>query len=75
MKKAAVMLPVVRPRYSGTKPEQLARLMMLQRFANSCELSRMGLFCVIILPAIVAENWGPLDNCSYLDIHFGVVVS
>jgi hypothetical protein len=49
--------------------------MMLQRFANLCGPSRMVLFCAIILPVIVAENWGPLDNCSYLDIHIGMVVS
>jgi hypothetical protein len=74
MKKGAAMLPVDRPRFNGTTPEKTARLMMLQRFANSCELSRMALFCATISPAIVGGNWGPLDNCNNSYFLGGVVV-
>jgi hypothetical protein len=74
MKRAAVMLQVDRWRFNGTKPELLARLMMLQPFANLCGLSRMDLFCATISPAIVGGNWGPLDNCSRFNLNGGVVV-
>jgi hypothetical protein len=54
MKKAGVMLQVDRWRYSGTTLEKTARLMMLQRFANLCALSRMDLFCATISRAMSA---------------------
>jgi hypothetical protein len=53
-KKAAVMLRADRQRFNGTTPEKPVRLMMLQRFANLCALSRMDLFCAITSRAIAA---------------------
>jgi hypothetical protein len=63
-KKAAVMLRADRQRFNGTTLEKTVLLMMLQRFANLCELSRMVLFCATISRVIVGENWGPLDICN-----------
>jgi hypothetical protein len=54
MRPAGVMLQVDRWRFNGTKPELLARLMMLQPFANSCGPFRMDLFCATISRAIAA---------------------
>jgi hypothetical protein len=67
MRPAAVMLQAARQRFNGTTLEKTALLMMLQRFANVCALSRMDLFCDTISPAIVGGNWGPLDNCNNCD--------
>ena len=64
MKKGAAMLPVDRQRFNGTTPEKTGLLMMLQRFANLCELSRMVLFCATISRVTVGANWGPLDICN-----------
>jgi hypothetical protein len=67
MRPAVVMLRAARQLFNGTTLEKTARLMMLQRFANSCGLSRMDLFCATISRVIVGGNWGPLDirNNSY----------
>jgi hypothetical protein len=54
MKKAGVMLQVDRWRFNGTKPELMARLMMLLRFANLCAPFHMVLFCATISRAIAA---------------------
>jgi len=54
MKKAAATLQAARRLFNGTTREKTARLMMRQRFANLCGLSRMDLFCATISRAIAA---------------------
>jgi hypothetical protein len=66
------MLQAARQRFNGTTLEKTALLMMLQRFANLCALSRMDLFCATISPAIVGGNWGPRDN--WTNRYFGFVM-
>jgi hypothetical protein len=74
MKKAAAMLRVDQQRFNGTTREKTVLLMMLQRFANLCGLSRMVLFCATISPAIVGGNWGPRDNWINRNFGFDMVV-
>jgi hypothetical protein len=54
MRPAAAMLRAARRLFNGTTPEKTVLLMMLQRFANLCALSRMVLFCAITSRAIAA---------------------
>jgi hypothetical protein len=61
MRRAGVMLPVARRRYSGTTLEKTALLMMLQPFALLSVVCLMVQCCVIILRAMLAAKWGPLD--------------
>jgi hypothetical protein len=74
MRPAAAMLRADRRRFNGTTREKTALLMMLQRFANLCGLSRMVLFCATISPAIVGGNWGPRDNWNNRNFGFDMVV-
>jgi hypothetical protein len=73
-KKAAVMLRAGRQRSNGITLEKTVLLMMLQRFANLCALSRMVLFCATISRAIVGENWGRRDNWNNRNFGFDMVV-